>query len=846
MSRNKEVASKSFVVLDNALRDPLRGYAFATELQDLLARSISVKTVCLNWADFLFLKNSGFSDVKYVAPSGAIETNIILDPQPPRQARISKSYWFFYTTFRKILKLRSEFKFLEALIDPFLGVIYELQQSGQLKRRLKKSPLGPLLRFLWRLGPLKLLVLVISPRSYLRFYRVCRRTITRYLGISDETTIPSANGLEDLHFITDGRRSALAKIFAEEEKSSVQWVGGAHAGKIFFNELQSVWLSQAPWMPKESWSTLSWSKKLDVGAGKKLLVLTGLEGAQLDHLAVWLQSHVREKFINLEILPPNSHEANRNFIGAYNKLLQLPRQSVTVLSQAVNLKDLADKLQSYQSIVRLPVDALGVAQNESDSFCPQFGSVLDYNQICEKFSGEWPSKLEPNEIRTGSSANFPKKILYICFADPLVRRTGSTNLILNHLNFFEQRGCQVFLLAIAHDLVYPERVLTDSRVNEFKHDFFDIIYPEFSDSGKDSMKAFFELQYLESCLERDMAIFSKFNVRSDLLEKIDLFSPDLVFSNYITTFPLADIWAKRFNIPHVCETFDLQSFQYGHSKGQVVKAEDITTEMSYLSQVDAVAMISDLERSKVLDWLPESKAHFVPQYLKVDELPRLSTYKTSSVESLRRESGASYAVGNEEFIKLEHLGGSQEAFDFLYLSSFHPPNIRSLMWFKEEVYEPFLKDLGIKFIIAGSVCEGVSKCGFSKDFVFLGEVKDVVPLYLASKAILLPIVEGAGLAIKTIEAFTLGKASVATPLALRGFPPEARKYPSFQEPADFANEIIRVHRDVGYRQQLAKTSREIVKNNFNRHLHHQAMDRLIAEALRGHKGPISLFRQDHG
>src|SRR5262249_30238749 len=51
-----------------------------------------------------------------------------------------------------------------------------------------------------------------------------------------------------------------------------------------------------------------------------------------------------------------------------------------------------------------------------------------------------------------------------------------------------------------------------------------------------------------------------------------------------------------------------------------------------------------------------------------------------------------------------------------------------------------------------------------------GPVASLAPHYAAAKVVALPIVAGAGIAIKTLEAIAAGKALVGTPLAFRGLP----------------------------------------------------------------------------
>jgi|GEM_PF-1758028 len=130
--------------------------------------------------------------------------------------------------------------------------------------------------------------------------------------------------------------------------------------------------------------------------------------------------------------------------------------------------------------------------------------------------------------------------------------------------------------------------------------------------------------------------------------------------------------------------------------------------------------------------------------------------------------------------------------DILFLGSAHKPNIDGIDFFYNEVFLPHLRKKGIKLTVVGKVCNlwpvedpSVKKLGF-----YSGEISEI---YQSAKIVIIPILEGTGVSIKTMEAFAFGKAIVSTPLGTRGMKLDGNPLISIdmkKNPLDFANAIV--------------------------------------------------------
>jgi glycosyltransferase involved in cell wall biosynthesis len=120
-----------------------------------------------------------------------------------------------------------------------------------------------------------------------------------------------------------------------------------------------------------------------------------------------------------------------------------------------------------------------------------------------------------------------------------------------------------------------------------------------------------------------------------------------------------------------------------------------------------------------------------------------------------------------------------------------------------------------KLDIAGTVSRA-----FSGDWPpgvrFLGLVPDLDPLYEAAGVVISPLTFGSGLKIKLIEALAKGKAIVATSVTLHGVENECRDGVCVaDDPASFANSIVRLLGNDEARHDLASRALETARQHFS-------------------------------
>lgn len=161
---------------------------------------------------------------------------------------------------------------------------------------------------------------------------------------------------------------------------------------------------------------------------------------------------------------------------------------------------------------------------------------------------------------------------------------------------------------------------------------------------------------------------------------------------------------------------------------------------------------------------------------------------------------------NREKPKIKFWGKS---IDILYVGSVSNFNVSGLNWFLEEVLPKLVKisSKSIKVHVAGNISR-------SKDIDWdrheeylnvLGKVDNLDALYESTKCCIAPILGGAGMKIKVVEALSYGKCIVATHKAVEGInwkPYQAIKVTD--NPKEYAVEIHKIISQSQYRNNLER------------------------------------------
>jgi len=134
-------------------------------------------------------------------------------------------------------------------------------------------------------------------------------------------------------------------------------------------------------------------------------------------------------------------------------------------------------------------------------------------------------------------------------------------------------------------------------------------------------------------------------------------------------------------------------------------------------------------------------------------------------------------------------------YDALFVGSVSNFNVTGLLWFLNNVMPTILKHKpDFNMAVAGNIARSplINKEAYP-NVNFLGVVSNLKYIYESSKAIITPILGGAGMKIKVIEALSYGKAIIGTSKAFEGI--NYSKYNAayvVDEPVEFANKLLEI------------------------------------------------------
>jgi len=244
---------------------------------------------------------------------------------------------------------------------------------------------------------------------------------------------------------------------------------------------------------------------------------------------------------------------------------------------------------------------------------------------------------------------------------------------------------------------------------------------------------------------------------------------DIVCNHYFN-MPLATRIRQKYPGSHiVLETHDIQSRHYSDQKLIHPFRRKVDEHETLLA--DEIALAGDAD---ILVHLNIAEGEFFSR-----RLPRT-----------RHEILFPAAQRMHDRIKPNDSG--MEAFDFLIVASSNYGNYKSVRWFLENVWSEELAARYTLKIVGKVDLEFTSRNDPIYDrfgSAFQGRVDKLDSYYAATGLVLIPMIEGHGISIKTIEAMAFGKPIVSTSLGFRGFS-EILDMSAVNSPADTPQEFL--------------------------------------------------------
>jgi glycosyltransferase involved in cell wall biosynthesis len=286
---------------------------------------------------------------------------------------------------------------------------------------------------------------------------------------------------------------------------------------------------------------------------------------------------------------------------------------------------------------------------------------------------------------------------------------------------------------------------------------------------------------------------------------------DLFFTNYVFTAPLLEQFPRgctRLLEAHdlISNSFALNERLSNPGRDPLASARDDflrNMEMELYKLFDGVLFINEQESNLVQADHP-GRTHFIPPMMPWETRPAATGGNTTMF--------------------------TRERFDLIFVGSNAAPNVRGLTAFYRQIFVPYLRKHRVRLAVIGNVCD---RLDFDDWYVTkLGVVKgDLEEHYAQSKVVVIPILEGSGLSIKTIESLAQGRAVVTTPVGARGLAhdPEAFvQVDMVSDPGGTARAILELLDSESLRKRMQRTAQDYYRTNFGRERYFNAMDRVMS------------------
>lgn len=272
--------------------------------------------------------------------------------------------------------------------------------------------------------------------------------------------------------------------------------------------------------------------------------------------------------------------------------------------------------------------------------------------------------------------------------------------------------------------------------------------------------------------------------------------PAFAVVNYAHHIPIVESLCQQ-DIPMVVETHDIQALQYAIQQNRKVDPTQLEREMHLLNRFDQIVSISHSEAEVFSEHCSREKVNWC--------MPFVDTQPIALADSW------------------DH--------DLLFVGSSHHANVASLKWFLKEVYETYLFPMGLSLAIVGNSGDAVDVGRFGDKVKRTGRVEDLAPYYARAGLVVLPIVSGAGVPVKVIDAMTRG-----APFVMTDFPAKAMDLAEAIPVADsavaFAEQVLSCLWSPEERQRRARLGRSFVEARASREHFWKVWDEVVAKLPR--------------
>lgn len=142
-------------------------------------------------------------------------------------------------------------------------------------------------------------------------------------------------------------------------------------------------------------------------------------------------------------------------------------------------------------------------------------------------------------------------------------------------------------------------------------------------------------------------------------------------------------------------------------------------------------------------------------------------------------------------------------------------NSEAAIWFIENVM-PLIKDAKVRFVVAGNNPPQALRDYSSDKVLITGFVEDETKLFSSSMCFVAPLINGAGIKVKVLEAFSSGIPVLTNDIGIEGIPAkDGKEYFHCTTPQEYADIIIKIAKKTINIQELEKNQHQMIHDAFD-------------------------------
>ena len=162
------------------------------------------------------------------------------------------------------------------------------------------------------------------------------------------------------------------------------------------------------------------------------------------------------------------------------------------------------------------------------------------------------------------------------------------------------------------------------------------------------------------------------------------------------------------------------------------------------------------------------------------------------------------------------------------------PNSEGIAWFAREVWPLVRAEVpdALVDVVGRNPPESVKQLDAIDGITVHGGVPEMAPYFAASNAVIVPILTGAGIRVKIVEAMAAGRAWVSTPLGAEGLELEPGRHGLVADgPRAFADSAIALLRDPELRTRIGREGRALAERRYDWRALGDELEATLAEAV---------------